>query len=308
MQISKFWAVACSAILCVSQTRSGAVDNEAQKKAREALENQLGAQPEQAAPAPVAPAPARTKPQKSRREKPAPAPRVETQPATTPSADTVPLTRPLSVPSQPIPPAPRPSLRPVPQRDLSTEPTQRLESSQPVRVQPAAPARVDSDKIAKAREAMREKMNEVQTQNPEPTPRPVVVAKPDPDQTETAVKHAPSSPKKPKKKVEPATNFEPLPDNAKVNDNSVPSVAASQTGPSANQNTTTAQPPLRTKREQKSKVSSTSASRYQQLEGPPSSFSAAKQQKLDELLRRYRADEVTPEQYHTERAKIVSEP
>ena len=31
-------------------------------------------------------------------------------------------------------------------------------------------------------------------------------------------------------------------------------------------------------------------------------------QRLAELLRRYQADEITPLEYHTERAKIIAEP
>ena len=33
-----------------------------------------------------------------------------------------------------------------------------------------------------------------------------------------------------------------------------------------------------------------------------------KEQKLADLLRKYRNDEITPQQYHTERAKILAEP
>jgi hypothetical protein len=39
-----------------------------------------------------------------------------------------------------------------------------------------------------------------------------------------------------------------------------------------------------------------------------SSAAMDKHQRLAELLRRYQADEITPLQYHTERAKIVAEP
>jgi hypothetical protein len=41
--------------------------------------------------------------------------------------------------------------------------------------------------------------------------------------------------------------------------------------------------------------------------GPPSPLPAAKQQKLDVLLQQYRMDQITPEQYHEQRAKILSE-
>ena len=41
---------------------------------------------------------------------------------------------------------------------------------------------------------------------------------------------------------------------------------------------------------------------------PPLPISAAKEAQLLGLLERYKADEITPEQYHTERAKILAEP
>jgi hypothetical protein len=41
---------------------------------------------------------------------------------------------------------------------------------------------------------------------------------------------------------------------------------------------------------------------------PAPDASQSKEQRLRELLRRYNADEITPLQYHTERAKIVAEP
>jgi hypothetical protein len=47
---------------------------------------------------------------------------------------------------------------------------------------------------------------------------------------------------------------------------------------------------------------------FQPLEGPPLPISSEKQQRLGELLQRYRADQVTPEQYQAERAKILAGP
>jgi len=43
------------------------------------------------------------------------------------------------------------------------------------------------------------------------------------------------------------------------------------------------------------------------IAGPPPTVSGDKQQRLAELLRKYRADEITPEEYHQQRAKIMSE-
>jgi hypothetical protein len=44
---------------------------------------------------------------------------------------------------------------------------------------------------------------------------------------------------------------------------------------------------------------------FPQLQAPPLPVSGDKQQRLAELLKRYKADEITPEQYHTERSKIL---
>ena len=44
------------------------------------------------------------------------------------------------------------------------------------------------------------------------------------------------------------------------------------------------------------------------LKGPPPAVSATKQQRLDELLLKYRTDQITPEEYHEQRAKILAEP
>ncbi len=45
---------------------------------------------------------------------------------------------------------------------------------------------------------------------------------------------------------------------------------------------------------------------FEPLLAPPPPVSAAQQAQLDELLQRYKADQITPEQYFTERAKIMS--
>lgn len=45
----------------------------------------------------------------------------------------------------------------------------------------------------------------------------------------------------------------------------------------------------------------------QPLESPPLPISADQEQRLEELLKKYKADQITPEQYQTERAKILAE-
>lgn len=44
------------------------------------------------------------------------------------------------------------------------------------------------------------------------------------------------------------------------------------------------------------------------LEAPALPISADKHQRLQELLRKYQADQITPEQYHLQRAKVLAEP
>jgi flagellum-specific peptidoglycan hydrolase FlgJ len=47
---------------------------------------------------------------------------------------------------------------------------------------------------------------------------------------------------------------------------------------------------------------------FKPIERPALPISADKAERLTELLRKYRADEITPEQYQKERAKILAEP
>ena len=45
---------------------------------------------------------------------------------------------------------------------------------------------------------------------------------------------------------------------------------------------------------------------FQPIEGPALPISTDKKQRLDELLRQYQADQITPSQYHEQRAKILA--
>jgi hypothetical protein len=47
---------------------------------------------------------------------------------------------------------------------------------------------------------------------------------------------------------------------------------------------------------------------FQPLTEPATGLAASKEERLLELLQRYKADAITPEQYHAERAKILAEP
>jgi hypothetical protein len=94
-----------------------------------------------------------------------------------------------------------------------------------------------------------------------------------------------------------------------INPASQPSVTADTT--SATEPLPTP-PPVNKTTEPKSKKPKTpqpapeSHPMYALPKGPPPPVSAEKVQKLDVLLKQYEADQITPEQYHQERAKILA--
>jgi hypothetical protein len=95
----------------------------------------------------------------------------------------------------------------------------------------------------------------------------------------------------------------------------VPDVTSSQAPVAVPQKTVEAetpapQPPQKVEAEEQAlKIANSSATgSIPPIQGPPVTISAAKQQELAALLARYKADKITPEEYHTERAKILAEP
>lgn len=147
----------------------------------------------------------------------------------------------------------------------------------------------DADALARAREAVRQRIQELQPApaqpadsvakvKPEPVkrsrPAPAMVAQPKPVKPAKPVAVAKPKREKPVKsvvatKVKPAKPAEPVAAPKKVGE---PSVAVVP------------------------------------LEGPGSPLPVGKDARLAELLRRYKADQITPQEYHTERARILSEP
>jgi hypothetical protein len=115
----------------------------------------------------------------------------------------------------------------------------------------------DPDAVAKAREALHEKMLQVE-------PQPVVAAAPKPVH-QTAQPAEPAAP----------ANVHPV----------------SQTSPAV-----AVVPPKKPKM----------SKGFDPLEGPASPISADKNQRLADLLQKYKSDQITPEEYHAERAKILA--
>ena len=230
------------------------VDPEAIAKAREAMRQKMAEMEAQSAPAAAIPAqhvpavqpmPAAVAPAPA----PAPvvpAPPIVAQPAPAPTPVPAPTVQAPPVVVQPTPVA-APAVQTAPQATL------------------AAPTPVDSETIAKAREALRQKMKELETQPPAEAT----------NVTSAVTKAAPET-----KPIATQSQGSPTPPEAKPMAEKPPKKAGKVTGESS----------------------------FLPLAAPPPSVSADKDQRLQELLRKYRADQITPEEYHQQRAKILAEP
>src|ERR1043166_8098462 len=154
--ISKSFLVVCAATLCIAPLSLPAADSETQIRAREALEkklNELQTQ-EPASAARPAPAPRKSKPPVETAPTPRPVPPAQpTAPA--PVVEPTPSPAPVPAPSvQPPPPPPPPP-------PVATPPAPEPAAQPPVRYVPGSLPRPDSDAVAKSREALRQKINEL---------------------------------------------------------------------------------------------------------------------------------------------------
>lgn len=258
------------------------------------------AQPAQTAPAPTLPMPpaaddaAIEKAREALHQKmnqtepaptPAPAPQVQAPKKTKPAVVGQPQPKPTPIPkvlAQPAPavPAPAPVVAKAP--ELQSEPV-------------IAPAE-DSPEIIKAREALHQKMNQTAGQttssaSPQPVtsePKPVFHSAAGTDQKNmaTAQTQPPSAPK--------ANN----PQRTKAED------AAKNVADKKPKTT----PPPPSKPPQMNANAGKGAATFTPLQAPPLPISADKQRRLADLLTKYQADQLTPQQYHQQRAKILAEP
>ena len=173
---------------------------------------------------------------------------------------------------------------------------------------------MDSEAIAKAREALRQKMAELDrapAQQPTPpapvAPAPVakpVVQTPPPVKRPLAVTTAPA----------PAPAPEPVavvakPKKAEKTVKAQSQATSSQPVAAKSQDTASKSQAKATAEKAPKKTAAVSgANALTPIQAPPSSLSAEKQQRLAELLSKYRAEQITPEEYHQQRARILSEP
>jgi hypothetical protein len=321
MQISKSFLVVCAVAYCAALLPLRAADTEAQIKAREALEKklkELETQSPEAAPPPSVVAP---QPKAKAAPKAAPAPVAEPAPAAPPPMKTTTTGA-----------APTPAWRSTPPAQWTPTPAVAPAARQGAGPVLLAPPPADAESIAKAREALRQKMNELETTPGQAAPQPIVTA---PALPKSTVPVTPAPPVAPPPVTAPAV--QPVPPAPQP-----PPVAAPIIQPepkpavqSATKPTLVAPPPVdaesiakaREALDQKMKeLAAQPAAQtvgtapgqkapkkpgvqpFPPLKGPPPAVAADKQQRLDELLRKYKADELTPEEYHLQRAKIVGEP
>jgi len=152
------------------------------------------------------------------------------------------------------------------------------EAAQPA-VPAAAPA--DSDTIAKAREAMRQKMQEIESQ-------PASV----PGQTAPPVAAAPAGPEFPS-----SADSAAIAKARQAMEQEMQQLASAP--PEPNPPWPPGTPPKPTK--------VNPMLDFPKLQAPPLPISTEQQQQLSVLLQKYRADQISPEEYHAERAKILGE-
>ena len=144
--------------------------------------------------------------------------------------------------------------------------------------------RADSEAIAKAREALREKLKELEAQQSAPSAaasRPPLVVTTPPTKPPPAAAPV-TAPPEPNPALSPAEQ--------KKQD---AAAARAQKG---------------AQRRAEKAGAYNRPTRFPVIDAPPVPFSADKQSRLAELLRKYQTDELTPEQYHEARAKIIAEP
>ncbi|HXT13155.1 MAG TPA: hypothetical protein VN873_16475 [Candidatus Angelobacter sp.] len=364
MQISRHLLLAFAVATYLMPSFVRAYDNEAQIRARQALEqkmNQMGAQtPQTSSPPAVVTKPAPTpKPKRARKTAPPvqPAERsMSAPPASSENSTDEKLREALhermnETPAQPTQPAPVVNTPPMqeethvaPPPARATKPAPRPETAPAFVNTPSeqsAPATTGSATDQKLQEALHERMNETPAQPVQPAPVVNTPTRPAP-RPETAPPLVNTPPAQPAPATTESATDQKLQEalHQRMNETSEAPVTPTQPAPvvnnqSAQQETHGAMPavsapeyaPLPTYNDnnprlklppaptpapetarRSSKTLALPPITLPALSGPPSPLSPAKQQKLDALLEKYKADQISPEQYHEQRAKILAEP
>jgi len=277
MRISKTLVAFCAIALCAALVGNAAPDNEAQAKAREALRKKLAEEgqtvPETPAIAPAAPS--------------APASPISSEPgqedklreALRQKIQELNQQEPAGVTTAPAAVTPAPAVTPSPVAAPAPI-VVTLPPAAPVAPSPAFGPVVPSGDVEHLRQAMRRKIQELNEPSvAETTQTPAAAAQTSKTSDEQAELM--------RQRVRETIAEE------QAREQAARSAAAAQ--PTVTEPPTEASP-------------QPGATGFKPIVAPPSALSGSKEARLAELTRRYKADQITPEEYHTERAKLIAEP
>jgi hypothetical protein len=192
----------------------------------------------------------------------------------------------------------------------------------------------DTETEAQLREALRQKLSEITNQPvatvaapaPAPAPAPAVTAPAAPTAPPPAVRPVAVPATEPVARVAAAPTAAPAPawaddpetaklrealrqrlDQEVVNPTPPAPVVAVAPEPAAAPIKPTPEQPAPAKPAPAASTAGTKPSAYPPLTPPELPISASKQERLQELLKQYKADQITPAEYHAQRAKIIAE-
>ena len=324
MQISKTVLTFCLLAACAVPAVFADPDSEAQAKAREALRQKLADVPAPpAAGVPTATAPAATAPAAATQPAPAPAPfhrltpeqaarareamrnKISEVNAQEPAAPT-PVAPPPVVKVKPVP-APKPAPTPAPVAE--TKPAPSPKPVKTVRAPKPAPTPTPAPVVETKPAPPPKPVKTVRTPKPAPEPKAVAAAKPEKPAAAPVTSRPVMAPAK--------TGFSPIPTNPglapdqdeklrgslrqKISEGNAQDQAAH-----VDTSTVAVAPPPG--KEPKRTVAAPAPANFPPIVAPPTPLPASKESRLADLLRQYKADTITPEQYHIQRAKILAEP
>jgi hypothetical protein len=175
----------------------------------------------------------------------------------------------------------------------------------PVPSSPAAapaPRVVDDEATARAREAMRQKLRQLDApQKAVSVPPPQAIAPAPVAPTQTA-------PPTPVKVSADQPTYAPVLQTADDEATARARAATRQKIAELEAQQSAGKPAPADAGPAKGQVASESKPEFKSVAAPPLPISGSKEARLAELLRRYKADEITPDEYHRQRAKTLAEP
>lgn len=185
-------------------------------------------------------------------------------------------------------------------QELQTQP--QVQAAQPAPAYTSTQA--DSDAIARARAALRQKLSEPVVPEPAPIVAPApATAVPAMSPITTPAPVEPDAIARARlavrQKLEELAAQEPTP---------APEPVAAVAQPATTKIKPAPAPAAPAGRAEAERQALKATDTFRPMEAPPSALPASKEARLADLLQRYKADKITPQEYHTQRAAILAEP